>query len=106
MNEYRWPTLKELHVGFECERRILGEYDTEVCCPRETYHHYCLNTNDLGWYWKPIKLTEHDIKEFHAFYPECDRRYGPGMPIEGTIRVKNQLNNNDARTEAKEEESK
>jgi hypothetical protein len=57
---YRNLTIDEIKVGTKCQKRIVGEFDTEVCSPANCMHDYNL-TDELGWYWVNHELTEYDL---------------------------------------------
>jgi hypothetical protein len=77
---YRNLTWEELKVGTKCQKRIFGEYDTEICCPAECLDHYNL-TDELGWHWAEHELTMEDLD---FLYGGTSTKYSPN----GFFRIK------------------
>jgi hypothetical protein len=65
---YRHLTAYEFVIGVKCQRRVFGEYDTEVTCSSpEGYDRYTL-TDEIGWYWIDTEITDQDIIHVRDYF--------------------------------------
>jgi hypothetical protein len=79
---YRHLTNDELKVGTKCQRRLFGEFDTEICGPTEITNLCSLN-DEIGWTWIDCELAQEDL-EFLAH----GGLNGNGFSANGFFRIK------------------
>ena len=81
--KYFHPNLEDLYPGYECEKKVLGEFDRHICYPNPECYAMAQLGEDVKF--EPYTITKEDIIDLMRF--TGDLRNSPGYPIVGWFRT-------------------